>query len=76
MTTTRLLLLGAGRSAASLIEYLLRHAPTEGWFLTVADANPAHLVPVLAAHSQYARAVPFDAADAGALDARVAEATW
>ncbi|AMJ65484.1 saccharopine dehydrogenase family protein [Hymenobacter sp. PAMC 26628] len=74
MTTTRLLLLGAGRSAASLIEYLLRHAPTEGWYLTVADANPAHLAPVLAAHSQYARAVPFDAADAGALDARVAEA--
>ena len=74
MTTTRLLLLGAGRSAASLIEYLLRHAPTEGWFLTVADANPAHLAPVLAAHSAYARAVPFDAADADALAARVAEA--
>ena len=56
--TTRLLLLGAGRSASSLIQYLLRHAPTENWFLTVADANPAHLAPVLAAHSQYARAVP------------------
>ena len=27
--TTRLLLLGAGRSATSLIEYLLRHAPAE-----------------------------------------------
>ena len=38
--TTRLLLLGAGRSASSLIQYLLRHAPTEHWFLTVADANP------------------------------------
>lgn len=74
MTTTRLLLLGAGRSAASLIEYLLRHAPTEGWFLTVADANPAHLAPVLAAHSAYARAAPFNAGDAEALDARVAEA--
>ena len=57
--TTRLLLLGAGRSASSLIQYLLRHAPTENWFLTVADANPAHLAPVLAAHSEYARAVPF-----------------
>ena len=74
MITTRLLLLGAGRSAASLIQYLLHHAPSEGWFLTVADANPTHLAPVLAAHSGYARAVPFDAADDDALNARVAEA--
>ncbi|GAA4006540.1 saccharopine dehydrogenase C-terminal domain-containing protein [Hymenobacter fastidiosus] len=57
---SRILLLGAGRSASSLITYLLQHASTEGWQLTVADVNPAHLVPVLAAHSDYARAVPFD----------------
>ena len=72
--TSRLLLLGAGRSASSLIQYLLRHAPSEKWFLTVADANPAHLVPVLAAHSAYARARPLDVADTAALDALVAEA--
>ncbi|MBJ6109782.1 saccharopine dehydrogenase NADP-binding domain-containing protein [Hymenobacter sp. BT523] len=71
---SRLLLLGAGRSASSLIQYLLRHTPTEGWFLTVADANPAHLAPVLAAHSQYARAVPFDAADEDLLEDLVAQA--
>ncbi|SHI80482.1 Saccharopine dehydrogenase, NADP-dependent [Hymenobacter daecheongensis DSM 21074] len=57
---SRILLLGAGRSASSLITYLLQHAPTEGWQLTVADVNPAHLLPMLAAHSAYARAVPFD----------------
>jgi saccharopine dehydrogenase-like NADP-dependent oxidoreductase len=71
---TRLLLLGAGRSASALMQYLLRHAPAERWFLTVADAAPAHLAPVLAAHSQYARAVPFDAHDAARLDLLVAEA--
>jgi saccharopine dehydrogenase-like NADP-dependent oxidoreductase len=71
---TRLLLLGAGRSASALIHYLLRHAPAERWFLTVADAQWAHLAPVLAAHSQYARAVPFDAQDGARLDALVAEA--
>ncbi|UOQ99834.1 saccharopine dehydrogenase NADP-binding domain-containing protein [Hymenobacter sp. 5317J-9] len=71
---SRLLLLGAGRSASSLIQYLLRHAPTEAWFLTVADANPAHLAPVLAAHSQYARAVPFDAANEDLLEELVAQA--
>ena len=72
--TSRLLLLGAGRSASSLIHYLLRHAPTERWFLTVADANPAHLVPVLAAHSEYARVVPFDLSHEAQLDELVAQA--
>lgn len=71
---TRLLLLGAGRSASALIQYLLRHAPAERWFLTVADAVPAHLAPVLAAHSQYARAVPFDARTPTQLRELVAEA--
>jgi saccharopine dehydrogenase-like NADP-dependent oxidoreductase len=56
----RLLLLGAGRSASSLINYLLKCAPQENWQLTVADVNPAHLEPVLAAHTDYARAVAFD----------------
>ena len=71
---SRLLLLGAGRSASSLIQYLLRHAPIENWFLTVADVSPAHLVPVLAAHSQYARAVPFDLADEAGLEELVSQA--
>ena len=71
---SRLLLLGAGRSASSLIQYLLRHAPTENWFLTVADVNPAHLVPVLAAHSQYARVVPFDLANEAQLEELVSQA--
>ena len=71
---SRLLLLGAGRSATSLIHYLLRHAPLENWHLTVADANPAHLAPVLAAHSQYAQTAHFSADDAAGLDALVAGA--
>ncbi|PJJ60123.1 saccharopine dehydrogenase family protein [Hymenobacter chitinivorans] len=57
---SRILLLGAGRSASSLLHYLLLHAAEEGWQLTVADVNPAHLAPVLAAHTAYARAVAFD----------------
>ena len=71
---TRLLLLGAGRSASALMQYLLRHAPAERWFLTVADAQPAHLAPVLAAHARSARVVPLEAQDAARLDALVAEA--
>ncbi|WP_035567485.1 saccharopine dehydrogenase family protein [Hymenobacter sp. IS2118] len=72
--TSRLLLLGAGRSASSLIQYLLRHAPAENWLLTVADANAAHLAPVLAAHSEYARAVPFDLSNETLLEQLVVEA--
>ncbi|GAA4350191.1 saccharopine dehydrogenase C-terminal domain-containing protein [Hymenobacter saemangeumensis] len=72
--TSRLLLLGAGRSASSLIEYLLRYAPTESWFLTVADVNPAHLAPVLAAHSAYARVVPFAIENEKLLSSLVGEA--
>ena len=72
--TSRLLLLGAGRSASSLIQYLLRHAPAENWFLTVADVNPAHLVPVLAAHTEYARAVRFDLANEAQLEELVSQA--
>ncbi|GGF25755.1 saccharopine dehydrogenase C-terminal domain-containing protein [Hymenobacter cavernae] len=69
-----LLLLGAGRSAASLLQYLLRYAPVEGWRLTIADVNPAHLVPVLAAHSEYARAVRFDIEQEEELEKLVQEA--
>jgi saccharopine dehydrogenase-like NADP-dependent oxidoreductase len=72
--STRLLLLGAGRSATALIQYLLAHAPAEKWFLTVADAQGAHLAPVLAAHSQYTRPVTFDGHDAAQLDALVSQA--
>ncbi|GAB3292073.1 saccharopine dehydrogenase family [Hymenobacter tenuis] len=56
---TRILLLGAGRSASSLLHYLLHHAPTEGWYLTVADVQTAHLLPVLAGHTAFAQAVTF-----------------
>lgn len=70
----RLLLLGAGRSASSLIQYLLRYAPQEGWLLTVADVNPAHLAPVLAAHTEYARAIAFDIQNEEQLEELVAQA--
>ena len=35
-----ILLIGAGRSSSSLINYLLQKSFENGWFLTVADANP------------------------------------
>jgi saccharopine dehydrogenase-like NADP-dependent oxidoreductase len=38
-----ILLLGAGRSASSLIAYLLQHAPTENWRIRIGDIVVNHL---------------------------------
>jgi saccharopine dehydrogenase (NADP+, L-glutamate forming) len=36
---TRILIIGAGRSAVSLIDYLVEQAPALDWFITVADMD-------------------------------------
>lgn len=55
----RILLLGAGRSASSLIQYLLQHAPSEDWQITIGDISVDHLQTRLAP-LDYARAIVFD----------------
>ncbi|MEO1437243.1 MAG: saccharopine dehydrogenase C-terminal domain-containing protein [Bacteroidota bacterium] len=35
-----ILIIGAGRSATALINYMLDNAKAQGWFITVADADP------------------------------------
>lgn len=37
----KILLIGAGKSATTLIDYLFNHAEQEQWEITVADMNPA-----------------------------------
>ncbi len=36
----KILIIGAGRSATALIQYTLKEAEKNGWFVTVADADP------------------------------------
>ncbi|GAA4440388.1 saccharopine dehydrogenase C-terminal domain-containing protein [Pontibacter saemangeumensis] len=43
----RILLLGAGRSASSLIQYLLDNAAAEDWHLRIGDISVAHLQPLV-----------------------------
>lgn len=57
---TRILLLGAGRSASSLIQYLLGALAAENWQLTIADVNPAPLQARVAPYAERARAVSFE----------------
>ena len=37
---TNILIIGAGRSATALINYVLDQAKSHHWFVTVADADP------------------------------------
>ena len=45
-----ILVIGAGRSSSALINYLLEQAPSYGWFITVADADPQLASNKLKAH--------------------------
>lgn len=56
----RILLLGAGRSTASLIAYLLHHAPAQNWHLTIGDLSTDHLADLRARHAGYLTLLPFD----------------
>ena len=42
-----ILVLGAGRSATVMIDYLLKNAKTENWNVKIADINVEHLAPKL-----------------------------
>ncbi|MDX5423506.1 MAG: saccharopine dehydrogenase NADP-binding domain-containing protein, partial [Hymenobacteraceae bacterium] len=55
----KILLLGAGRSASSLIKYLFDSATTENWHITIGDIAIAHLEPLVAPIS-FAETITFD----------------
>src|SRR5690554_5313627 len=56
----KILVIGAGRSAVVLIDYLLDHAAEENWHITLADADVAHAKNRLD-DSKYATATELDA---------------
>src|SRR5579875_2313844 len=59
MAMKHILLLGAGKSATVLIDYLLQQAAQEQWNIVVVDAHIA-LAQSKTGHSPYATAVSFD----------------
>ncbi|MFT2010605.1 saccharopine dehydrogenase family protein [Pontibacter sp. 13R65] len=71
--TKKILLLGAGRSAAVLINYLLEQAAKEGWEITIGDTSVHHLQTVLA-EKPFASAIVFDVQQANQLATEVAKA--
>jgi saccharopine dehydrogenase-like NADP-dependent oxidoreductase len=61
----QILLFGAGKSATVLIDYLLSHADTENWFISVVDADLKGVQKKVGT-SPHARALSFDINDASA----------
>ncbi|MBC7447246.1 MAG: saccharopine dehydrogenase NADP-binding domain-containing protein [Hymenobacteraceae bacterium] len=56
----RILLLGAGRSTASLISFLLTNAAAQNWHLTIGDLSTHHLEGYQAQHPEHLALLPFD----------------
>lgn len=57
---SRILIIGAGRSSSSLIDYLLSNAKTNAWHITIADANKAAVESKISNYKDIASAVEFD----------------
>lgn len=57
-----ILIVGAGRSSSSLIDYLLKERKDKSWFITIADAD-VNLAQSKAGNSSYSKAVSFDVHD-------------
>ncbi|MFT3885173.1 MAG: saccharopine dehydrogenase C-terminal domain-containing protein [Flavobacteriales bacterium] len=68
-----ILILGAGRSASSLIDYFIRHADQQEWRITVAERDLEHARKLVQGAVEVAKAVEMDATDAGARAALIAQ---
>ena len=71
----KILILGAGRSASSLIHYLITHADQQEWRITVADKDRAQADRLVQEGPEVAKGIALDASDAqtrAALIAKVA----
>ena len=59
----QILILGAGRSAYSLIQYLLQNAKTHNWYITIGDRDIEIVKPQVQDFPKLAQAVVFDVTD-------------
>jgi saccharopine dehydrogenase-like NADP-dependent oxidoreductase len=70
---TNILILGAGRSSGSLIQYMLDYGLKNNWMITVADAVLSQAEEKIAGHAA-GRAIALDATDEEARRLRIGEA--
>jgi saccharopine dehydrogenase-like NADP-dependent oxidoreductase len=57
---SKILIIGAGRSSSSLIDYFLSNAKTYAWHITIADANKKAVESKISNYKEVASAVEFD----------------
>jgi saccharopine dehydrogenase-like NADP-dependent oxidoreductase len=57
---SKILIIGAGRSSSSLIDYFLSNAKTHSWHITIADANKKAVESKISNYKELATAVEFD----------------
>ena len=68
-----ILILGAGRSASTLIQYLIDHAAEQQWRITVADKDVEHAGKLTSGGADLAEGVALDALNAEARAALIAQ---
>lgn len=69
----KILILGAGRSASSLIHYLITHADQQEWRITVADKDTASAQRLVHEGHEVAQGVALDATNASARATLIAQ---
>lgn len=70
----KILILGAGRSASSLIQYLIQHAADQQLHIIVADRDRAQAAMLIGQGAEVAAAIRLDASDATARATAIADA--
>ncbi len=69
----QIFVIGAGFSTKVLIEYLLQHAATNDWFITVGDIN-IEIAKQSIGESKYGKAIKFDINDEAQREAEISKA--
>lgn len=73
---SRILIIGAGRSSSSLIDYLLSNAKQYSWHVTIADANKQAVESKIAKYKDVASAVEFDVHNASLREKLISESDF
>lgn len=73
---SKILIIGAGRSSSSLIEYLLSNAKKHSWHITIADANKTAVEAKLHHYKHQATAVQFDVHDVALREQLISKADF
>ena len=76
MVMNKILIIGAGRSSSSLIDYLLMHAKDCQWKITIADANKAAVEAKILHYTNIATAVEFDVTNTSLREKLIAQSDF